>query len=379
MSTPESLPAAGHLGPAAGAAHDAPLHDALLHDTPAHEAAPAGAAVAPAHAASPPLALIEVLERDGRVRSAHRVHAWPVTLGRAIDNDLVLDDAYVAAHHAHIEMAGGELHLRVLPGKNGVRLGKRTVAAGSAPVALGTRELQAGQTRLKVRLATDALEAERALPTTHVGRPATLLLALALWLWVLAEHAISLDPGSKPSEWLPPLLAAPLAVVLWCLVWALASKIFQHRFDFWPHLVVAVSALLGVEVATFTLQWASALSGWPGFSRLATGATAAIGALALWAHARIVVPQHQRALGLVAAAGYVVGAAILLALNQQRQERWFGELYAHTLPPPALMWHKPTAPEAFVKRIERLRPALEKSAADAAAEARQGGDDDDGD
>ncbi|OYU75487.1 MAG: hypothetical protein CFE45_32705, partial [Burkholderiales bacterium PBB5] len=46
------------------------------------------------------IALIELLDRDGRVRRAVDVHAWPVRLGRAIDNTVVLDDPHVAAHHA---------------------------------------------------------------------------------------------------------------------------------------------------------------------------------------------------------------------------------------------------------------------------------------
>ncbi len=46
------------------------------------------------------LALVEVLDRDGHVRQAVPVSQWPVTIGRAIDCDEVLDDPHVAARHA---------------------------------------------------------------------------------------------------------------------------------------------------------------------------------------------------------------------------------------------------------------------------------------
>lgn len=344
------------------------------------------AAEAPQAEPTGTLARIEVLDRDARVRHALSVAAWPVTIGRAIDNDIVLDDPHVAPHHAVIEAGpGGAPQLRVLPGRNGMRWGRRKLQAGGEPVPLGgpgqppagggAVELTAGLTRLRLRRAGDAVEPERELVAAGSDHLGTLVLALLLWLWILAEHAIGLDPGSKASDWLPPLVGAPLVLAGWCLMWALASKIFQHRFEFWPHVAVAVRGLLAVEVANFALIWLSSLSGWPGFGRLVTGATAAIGVATLWAHARLVLPQQRRALAYAAAAAYVAGTAILLALNQQRHERWFAELYAHMLPPPSLMWQTPTPREAFVKRAERLRPALDKSSAEAAADQKEKGDD----
>jgi len=273
----------------------------------------------------------------------------------------------------------------VLPGKNGMRCGRHVLPPGGEALALsalgkpgaaGALELTAGHTRLRLRLAGESLEPERVLPAVPGGHAGTLVLALLLWMWVLAEQAIVLDPGSKASDWLPPLVGAPLALAGWCLTWGLASKIFQHRFEFWPHVAVAVRGLLAIEVATFALLWLSGLTGWGGFARVLTGAAAAIGVAMLLAHARLVLPQQARALTAAAVAAYVAGAAILLGLNLQRNERWFAELYVHLLPPPSLMmWQKPTPREAFVKRAERLRPALEKSTAEAAAEQKEKGDD----
>lgn len=385
---------------------DAADDGAPVSGEPAATGAQAGTQQSPVPAGRPgTVARIDVLERDGRVRQSLPVTAWPLSIGRAIDNDLVLDDAHVAPYHAVIEEGpDGAPRLRVLPGRNGMRCGPRMLAAGAPPVPLeslsataagaaaagsgaalgatGPIELSAGQTRLRLRRAGDVLEPELPLADATTdsgsGHASTLVLALLLWMWILAEHAIGLDPGSKASDWLPPLVGAPLALTGWCLMWGLASKIFQHRFEFWPHVAVAVRGLLAVEVANFVLLWLSALSGWPVFARIVTGAAAAIGVATLWAHARLVLPQQRRALAAAAVVAYLAGTGILLALNLQRHERWFGELYAHMLPPPGLMWHTPTPREAFVKRIERLRPALEKSAAESAAEEKaRGGEADD--
>jgi hypothetical protein len=381
---------AGAEGPPAA---DTDAADTDAADADAADADAAAALPDAAASAAVPLALMEVLDRDGRTRQAVPVHAWPLRIGRAIDNDVVLDDPHAAPHHAIVELAAdGTAQLRVLPGRNGLRCGRRRLAPGGEPLALDSLaaagaagaggaprpvELTLGQTRLRLRRAGEALEPERELHEARFGHARTLALALVLWLWVLAEQAIALDPGSKAADWLPPLLGVPVALTGWCLVWGLASKLFQHRFEFWPHLAVVVPGLLGIELATFVLQWASALSGWPGFARLVTGVNSAIALVTLWGHARLVLPHQRRALGWAAGAAYVAGAAILLGLNQQRAERWFAELYSAVLPPPALMWHTPTPRDAFVKRAERLKPALDKSTAEAAAEQKDRGDDED--
>ena len=38
------------------------------------------------------LALLEVLDRDGQVRQSYPVLEWPLRIGRALDNDVILSD-----------------------------------------------------------------------------------------------------------------------------------------------------------------------------------------------------------------------------------------------------------------------------------------------
>ena len=69
------------------------------------------------------LALIELLGRDARVQRTQDVRAWPLTLGRALDNTVVLDDPHVAARHATLAPdADGRLLLQVGDTVNGLRL-----------------------------------------------------------------------------------------------------------------------------------------------------------------------------------------------------------------------------------------------------------------
>jgi len=330
------------------------------------------------------LALVEVLERDGRVRRVFEVQHWPLTIGRALDNDLVLDDPHLAPHHARIELGvAGGAELEVLPSVNGAWIGKSRIAGG-ARAALGAppaaaaggahaeRAFTLGATRLKLRLAGDALAPERALePGARHGL--TIALALALWAFLLAEHGIELDPGSKASDWLGPLLGLPAVLALWCGVWALATKLFQHRLEFWAHLGVAVRWMLLAEVVGFALAWAAAPFGWAWPSRMAPLVTGALAAALVWNHARIVLPHLQRPLAYAAALAFVAGAGILLGLSQQRQDRWFDQLYLTALPPPALLWAEPVkAPDFVAEAAARLRGPLEASVRQSEAEEKAG-------
>ncbi len=93
--------------------------------------------------------------------------------------------------------------------------------------------------------------------------------------------AISRPRCGAVHRWLGALPGAPhwpgleAATFEWSLL--------KCHIEFWPHLAVVVPGLLGIEVATFLLRWASAPSGWPGFARGVTGVNAAI---ALQGHRR---------------------------------------------------------------------------------------------
>ena len=59
------------------------------------------------------LAVVEILDRDGHTRQLVPVWHWPVTIGRAIECDVVLDDPHVAARHATLDDKDGQLQLQV--------------------------------------------------------------------------------------------------------------------------------------------------------------------------------------------------------------------------------------------------------------------------
>jgi pSer/pThr/pTyr-binding forkhead associated (FHA) protein len=294
------------------------------------------------------LALIEVFERDGRSARTVDVTQWPLTMGRALDNHLVLDDPHVAAHHARLQIdAEGRLELAVLDTANGVKLGGQRLRSG-AVVALpaGGATLQLGAGRLRLRLPGETLAPEKALPALAPGRTLTLILAAAaLVLLAVAEHWLGLDPGADTTTWLPVLVSLPVALAAWCGVWALMSKLFQHRFDFSGHLRIALPWLLATEVTSACVPQFAAALGWAGLWQLTGPILAVLAALLVRAHLAQVLPLHRLAVTGVVAVVALAASAVSLTLTHRSTDRWVRAPYMSTLPLPALRWARnvPTA------------------------------------
>ena len=283
------------------------------------------------------LALIELLDRDGHARVALPVTQWPVSIGRSIDCDVVLDDPHVAPRHAVLYDHGGTLRLEVQSTVNGVRLDKQQVAAGaSAPIA-GPAQLQIGTTRLRVRLAGEVLLpeepllSERVLPWWTLG-----LLALGVLAWLLGRQWLETDPGEPAIEYVSVLWSVPTGLALWCGLCALGSKLFRHHFDYLPHLGVALAWMLVVLVTDMLLHVMAYMLGWSWASRVSTLVQGLLGAAWLYSHLALIVPSRRKIMAAVVAAMFVGGAVVGAALTYQREDRFFGELYMATLGPPGL-------------------------------------------
>ncbi|MBK7616494.1 MAG: FHA domain-containing protein [Vitreoscilla sp.] len=309
---------------------------------------------------TPRLALIELLHRDGRPPHYVDVPAWPFSMGRALDNDLVLDDPHVAAHHATLDRAeDGTVLLRLGETLNGASMGERRLVAGeSATLDAGEGSFQLGSTRLRLRLPQQALAPERPLPATAQPAWVTAALLLALAVLIYWPAWLRADPGRDPSEWVPMLLALPLGVALWCLLWALASKLFQHRFDFWGHLVVLSRVLAPLIALDLLLPQLGASLSWPWLWQAAQWLVPAGLAVLGWQHAQLVVGSRPLTLALVCLGLLVLGVVPGLVRHQRQFERLNDSAYMATLPLPAWRWHQAGTVEQLVTDAKALEPTM---------------------
>jgi hypothetical protein len=311
------------------------------------------------------VAVIDVLDRDGRARVTVPVRRWPVTIGRAVDCDIVLDDPYVAPRHATVGEQDGGLQIVAGETVNGVWLGKRRLPAGERIAVAGGDVVQIGGTRLRIRRVTDALAAERRWVPEASGSARTVLLLLLLFTaWNASELWLQDDPGGRATDYLPVLIGGPIAVAIWAAFWSVGSKLIRHRFDFWSHGRIALLATLAMSAAALLLPIFAFTSGWAWPSRMAPVVVSAIAWSAVGAHIGRLLPGRPRLLAGVMAALFVVGMGLLGLHHYETRERIFPELYVATLAPPMLRLAPAVSTARFIDEAKALKAVLESHVAD---------------
>lgn len=329
------------------------------------------------------LAVIETLDRDGQARHSVVVRRWPLRVGRALDNHLVLSDSYVAAHHFHVEAAEGGLQLTVDETGNGVEIGRRRLRSGEqhrwmpdeAPL-----EMIVGRTRLRLRSAVEVLPAElplAGLATRSRRWVPSLVAACVLFAALLFITFLDTDPDALGRASAGLLLAALPTTALWCGLWAMLSKTFTRQARFGWHLRVFLFACLaGLAVDYLPNLLAFALS-WSWLSSFDFIALYGVAALALYYHLLGVGLTRPRLLRIGAAVGAVFATALTLWFNMQRNERFGEELYMSHLYPPAFRLAPAVSVDQYFEGVAALRSGLEAKAKLAAGgDTIEGGDGD---
>jgi len=320
------------------------------------------------------LAQAEVVDAVGHGVRLLDVQAWPLTIGRALDNDIVLPDPHVAPHHATLAPdATGRLRVTVGDSRNGVRIEHgRTAAqvrAGEAASLPPQARLLLGHSQLLLRLPGEALAAELPLVPTFAG-PRWLLpgLALAATLWLLATRWVGSDADTKWNDYLAPVLAGGALLFLWCLIWGLASKLFTGRFTITPHLRLALVFGLAMQAIDLLLMVLAFSFDWPLLSHLRPAASFVVGAVWLAQHLSLVLPKHTRALAGWVTACAVLGLAVAMVSSWRRNDRLLEELYAPNLMPPSWRLARGEPVKALVDDLRALEQPLRERAVKAQAE-----------
>lgn len=322
-------------------------------------------------AAGSTLAVLEVLDRDGVVRQSLKVGAWPLRVGRAFDNDLVLDDPFTAPQHLRIARdENGQLALTVGESVNGLQCDGRVLTAGQQlALPAGPHDkpvsLQLGRTQLRLRLATQVLAPEQVLGAARVltqGLPTLLLLALASALVLGFNTWLESEPDLLTRS-LASFAISALAIGFgWAGVWTLLSKVFTHQGHFGWHLRVMLLAVLAWEALMAGTALLAFAFSWPWLTDFNfVPAYAILGAM-LYFHLQAVEPQHPRRTLGFALGSALTGLGLSLWFNVQATDRLGSELYMNHLFPPALRVAKPVEVPQFMQGVADLQTRLDAKA-----------------
>ena len=319
-------------------------------------------------AAGSALAVLDVLDRDGQPRQTFLVHQWPLRIGRALDNEVVLSDPHVAAQHVSVAPGEHGLALQVGATRNGVQLGSkrlRTHDRAVLPADGEALEFTAGRTRLRLRLPGQALAAEVPLAATaSLARQVVpvVVAAVVVLAGLLLRTWLDTDPDGFARAAGTMVLGAVLAAAVWCGAWALLSKTFAHQARFGWHLRVFLFASIATLAMTVLPAVLAFALSWPWLSDFAFIATILVAATALYFHLLAVEPARRRLMKGVAVLCAVIGVVLTLLFNVQRSDQFGEELYMNHLFPPALRLARPVAAGGFVDGLATLKPVLDKKA-----------------
>jgi hypothetical protein len=278
---------------------------------------------------------IETLARNGEVLHRHRVTTLPIRLGRAYDNDFIVDDEYAAAHHALVELgADGALLLRDLDTKNGINHKGRRVKELTLG---GDTVVRMGHTSLRIRPAAHPVPPELVDRTMHgwegmLPGGAGIVLCLLTALFV----AWLLDAGGDPERYALYPAVAVGAGLAWSGMWAFSNRLFGRRARLGRHLFIVgfgLAALVGVRLLASVVAYAWSLEWLTGYGSHAVVVTVS---MMIYFHLATVTPQFRRRLRLSCAGIAVLVSLLILAGNMQRNGRTADELYMPVLLPPEL-------------------------------------------
>ena len=210
---------------------------------------------------------VEILSRQREVTARFRIAGPEAHIGRGYDNDVIVDDPYVAARHPRVfHDEAGQLIAEDLDSTNGSFVdGSRSRVARM--VVDGEDPIRIGQTYLRVRDSGHAVEPERVAPPERRIAPVAAVAALGVALLGLSALQVWLAQTSelRASSYLMPLLSVAAAVLAWAGIWALMSRIFSGRSRFLRNLLVTLSGFLVfslyyefARVSAFALNWATA-------------------------------------------------------------------------------------------------------------------------
>ncbi|HET7602201.1 MAG TPA: FHA domain-containing protein, partial [Gemmatimonadales bacterium] len=266
--------------------------------------------------------ILEVRDRRLNLLARQRVERFPVRIGRAYDNDVILDDRHVDAHHAMLYLADdGVVVVEDLGSVNGVRDGLRGASSPRLRLASGG-SVRLGETVLRVLDAGHAVA--RAVPLAHESQLARLVRTRsAAWLAIGGSMLLSMLMASfrlyDGESAVAAVSAAFLVLALlsvWAGIWAIVGRAQGGRAGFLTHLAIASTA---TAIGTLWVAAAGYLEFlWPDFpvrSFIESAGTCAIFVAALSAHLSL-VSTMSRQRRLLASSLVTLGLIGLVAVGE---------------------------------------------------------------
>ena len=310
---------------------------------------------------------VEILSRHRDVAGRSRFDRSEITIGRGYDNDVIVDDPYVAAQHVRIfRDESGRLVAEDLGSANGLYL-EKSKGRCTRVVLDGVQPIRIGQTLLRIRETSHAVEPERLVGSERRSLQIGAAIGLGLFLLGIDALLIWFGQTSEPhvSNYLLPSLTLVGVAAAWVGMWSLLSRLFAGRSMFLHHVLVAEAGMLAFWLYGELAQFSSFALTWSGAFTYQYIVSWLVLAVVCFLHLREVGRTH------LVAKGVVVGLLLLIAIAAQtlQQSESFAnsgrQTVSHVLMPPSLRLAPLRDRGAFMDDIAKLQLKLDADRAEA--------------
>lgn len=302
---------------------------------------------------------IEVLNPHHQVDRRYKFDALPIRIGRAYDNDLILDDAYIAPYHAEItQNEAGAIIIQDLGSKNGVLQHQQR---HSSFTLNGDDLLHLGHTQIRVRSVDFAVAAELEKSHTHPwdGAKAGLFGIAMIIGSTLVSTWLTVIEQSATFTYLFAILMVLAVVLLWSGCWAFAGRVMSGQARFGRHLLIAAAGIILMDIWDVISLSAAYMFSLEIFTRYGSHIMMLIVAAMIFSHLLTIHPHHLKRMLKISAGIALLGSAIILMSNYQRDGIWADELYmSHLLPPEVRLSGNQTV-DSFMQEAKTLKSVLD--------------------
>jgi hypothetical protein len=310
---------------------------------------------------------VELLSRGNDVIARHRIDDTGrnrVTVGRAYDNDVIVDDPFVAPHHVTlVRTVVDDTEQWVAEDaatQNGMFVDN--VKRRQSRVTLTeNRVIHIGRTAFRVRTQAARVAPERALPAPAHGWKLALAFIAAVLAIELVSAWLSETTEPKLSRYLFLALGTLSALLVWTTIWSILSRVFSGFAKFDRHLLIVAGGVLVLSVVNELVRYGSYALSLPVLSANEYIATWLVIGTVLFLHLREISPQHWRLksalVGVVAAIG--IGSTWL---SQAEAQRSTGQVQIlRGLQPPQVQLVPSQSSDAFFADAEELKAKLDRA------------------
>lgn len=311
-----------------------------------------------------PMMWVEILSRHHEVAHRHRCGSDEIRIGRAYDNDVILDDPAVAPHHLRLARdEAGNWAAEDLGSTNGLYPERGKERQGRLALD-GDRIFRIGKTLLRLRPADYPVAAEQIMRRLIPLWPAALGFAIGIVAIELVSSFLAETSEPRPLAYLGQLRFVGIALLIWIGMWSILCRVFTGFTQFERHALIALAGVFSYSLFDEIVKLAGfALSAPAILSQEYIAFWIVLGLVAIL-HLGVILPRRRRVTGFAAAtlAGLAIIANSLADTDAHRSSDpppEQGRLY-----PPFLHVAPAQSEQHFFDDVARLQKTLQANRSD---------------